>query len=110
MLWLFGIDLNTRFIYMDPIKRQIFVHAYQDHHRALLRRSFFKISDQALADDLVQNTFLKTWEYLVRHGSIDSMKAFLFHVLNNLIVDEYRKKKPVSLDILTEKGLQVAIA
>jgi RNA polymerase sigma factor (sigma-70 family) len=37
------------------------------------------------------------------------MKAFLFHVLNNLIIDEYRKNKPVSLDTLTENGFQVSI-
>lgn len=94
---------------MDPSKREVFVKAYRDHERALLRRSFFKISDQALADDLVQNTFLKTWEYLVKNGSIDSMKSFMFHVLNNLIIDEYRKKKPISLDILTEQGFQIAV-
>ena len=37
------------------------------------------------------------------------MKAFLFHILNNLIIDEYRKKKPVSLEILSEAGFQVVI-
>jgi DNA-directed RNA polymerase specialized sigma24 family protein len=34
------------------------------------------------------------------------MKAFLYHVLNNLIIDEYRKNnnKAVSLDAMLEKG------
>lgn len=32
------------------------------------------------------------------------MKAFLYHILNNLIVDEYRKHKTTSLDTLLEKG------
>ena len=32
------------------------------------------------------------------------MKAFLYHTLNNLIIDEYRKKKVASLDALLEKG------
>ena len=94
---------------MEETKQEIFVRAYGDYEQSLLRRSFFKVGDKALADDLVQTTFLKTWEYLVKSGSIDSMKAFLFNVLNNLIVDEYRKEKPVSLDILTEGGFQVVI-
>jgi len=32
------------------------------------------------------------------------MKAFLYHVLNNLIIDEYRKRTTASLDVLLEKG------
>ena len=34
------------------------------------------------------------------------MKAFLYHVLNNLIVDEYRKRKTTSLDDLIDKGFE----
>jgi RNA polymerase sigma-70 factor (ECF subfamily) len=37
------------------------------------------------------------------------MKAFLYHILNNLIVDEYRKKKTTSLDILLEKGFEPGV-
>lgn len=32
------------------------------------------------------------------------MKPFLYHILNQLIIDEYRKRKTTSLDILIEKG------
>ena len=55
---------------------------------------------------MVQDTFMKTWLYLVKGGKIDLMRAFLYHVLNNLIVDEYRKNKTSSLDILLEKGFE----
>ncbi|MDP3954554.1 MAG: sigma-70 family RNA polymerase sigma factor [bacterium] len=34
------------------------------------------------------------------------MKAFLYHVLNDLVVDQYRKHKPVSLDVLLAKGYE----
>jgi len=36
------------------------------------------------------------------------VKAFLYHVLNNLIVDQYRKHKTSSLDVLLEKGFEPA--
>lgn len=49
---------------------------------------------------------MKTWRYLARGGKIDVMKAFLYHVLNNLIVDEYRRRKTTSLDVLLEKGYE----
>lgn len=94
---------------MKKTKSEIFTNAHGDYEKALLRHSFFKVSNRELADDLVQITFLKTWEYLIKHGKIDAMKAFLFHVLNNLIIDEYRKKKTVSLDTLTEEGFQVLV-
>lgn len=70
--------------------------------------TFFKVNDHDLGQDLVQNTFLKTWKYLVKGGKVDLMRAFLYNVLNNLIVDEYRKRKAVSLDVLLEKGFEPA--
>ena len=34
------------------------------------------------------------------------MKAFMYHILNRLIIDQYRKHKDTSLDILLEKGFE----
>ena len=80
--------------------------AHHDFEKGLNSRAFFKVHDHALGEDLVQNTFMKTWSYLVKGGKIDIMRAFLYHVLNNLIVDEYRKHKTTSLDVLVEKGFE----
>lgn len=80
--------------------------AHQNYSRKLNVHAFFKVHDQKISEDLVQDTFMKTWSYLVRGGKIDLMKAFLYHVLNNLIVDEYRKHKATSLNILLEKGFE----
>jgi len=55
---------------------------------------------------LVQDAFMKTWSYLIKGGKIDTMKAFLYHILNDLIVDEYRKHKTISFDVLLEKGFE----
>lgn len=57
----------------------------------------------------MQSTFIKTWGYLVKGGKIDLMRAFLYHILNDLIVDEYRKRKTTSLDVLAEKGFEPSI-
>lgn len=80
--------------------------AHHDFEKGLNVYAFFKTSDHGLGEGLVQDTFLKTWSYLVRGGKIDVMKAFLYHILNNLIVDEYRKHKTTSLDSLLEKGFE----
>ncbi len=80
--------------------------AHHDYERGLRLHVFFKIRDHATGEDLVQETFMKTWAYLVKGGRVDIMKAFLYHVLNDLIVDEYRKHKTASLDALIEKGIE----
>ncbi len=84
--------------------------AHCTFERALKTHAFFKLRDRSLGEDLVQDTFMKTWSYLMKGGKIDMMKAFLYHVLNNLIIDEYRKNKAVSLDLLVEKGFEPKIA
>lgn len=83
-------------------------HAYFE--KGLHTHAFFKVHDKALSRDLVQDTFIKTWKYLVKGGEIETMKAFLYHILNNLIIDEYRKHKTTSLDVLLSKGFEPKVA
>jgi RNA polymerase sigma-70 factor (ECF subfamily) len=85
-------------------KQAILSVAYEDYGKKLNSYAFFRVSSRAISEDLVQDTFKKTWSYLVKGGKIDVMKSFLYHVLKDLIIDEYRKKKSSSLDALMEKG------
>lgn len=85
---------------------QLFTQAHHDFDKGLNAHAFLKIHNHATSGDLVQDTFIKTWSYLLKGGKIDTMKAFLYHVLNNLIIDQYRKHKTTSLDILLEKGYE----
>jgi len=78
--------------------------AHATHSKGMAAHAFFKLNSHTLSTDLVQDTYIKTWGYLVKGGKIVTMRAFLYHTLNNLIIDEYRKKKAVSLDVLLEKG------
>lgn len=110
----FSRQENDKKCYIDGMevpqtRQEILIKGYENYEKMLLNRSFSKVSNKELSDDLVQTTFLKTWEYLLKEGKIDHMKGFLFHILNNLIIDEYRKKKTLSLDALTEAGFQIVI-
>lgn len=87
-------------------QRGILTLAHNTYEKNLYSHAFFKISDRLICQDLVQNTFTKTWLYLMRGGKINSMKAFLYHILNCLIVDEYRKRKTESLDLLLDNGFE----
>lgn len=90
-------------------RQAILILAHHNYEKGLNAHAFFKIHNHEIGEDMVQDTFLKTWTYLVKGGKIDVMKAFLYHVLNNLIVDEYRKHKTTSLDTLLEKGYEPSV-
>jgi len=85
---------------------EILTEAYRRYMKELRTTAFYKVRDPATCEDLVQDAFLKTWVYLVKGGKIKMMRAFLHHVLSNLIVDEYRKHKTLSLDALAEYGCE----
>ncbi len=91
-------------------QQQLLTIAHNDYQKGLNARAFFKIHDHAQGEDLVQETFLKTWKYLVKGGKINMMKAFLYHILNGLIIDQYRKHKTTSLDELVEKGFEASVS
>lgn len=92
-------------------REEAFTTAHNDFSKGLNSYAFFKVSDRVLGADLVQDTFIKTWTYLVKKGNILGMRAFLYHILNNLIVDEYRKRKykTASLDALIEEGFTPSV-
>jgi len=84
-----------------------FLEAYEKYADAIFRYCFFRVSDEEKAKDIAQDTFLKTWDYIAEDKNIDNIRAFLYRVAGNLIVDEYRKKKTVSIEDLQEKGVQM---
>jgi len=87
-------------------QQNILTAAHYDFGKGLNSHAFYKLHNHQMGEDIVQDTFLKTWNYLLKGGKIDLMKAFLYHILNNLIIDQYRKHKTVSLDALLEKGME----
>jgi RNA polymerase sigma-70 factor, ECF subfamily len=79
-----------------------FLKAFEEYSDALFRHAFLRISDRERAIDLVHDTFTKVWTYIRTGHEVTSFKSFLYKVLNNLIIDEYRKHKESSLDALFE--------
>ena len=77
--------------------------AFEEYSDALFRHATLRISDRERAIDIVHDTFTKVWTYLRNGHEIDSYRPFLYKVLNNLIIDEYRKQKESSLDALMER-------
>ncbi len=83
-------------------QNQAFLDAFEKHSDELLRHARMRLPDQERALDLVQDCFLRTWDFLVKGGEIRQYRPFLYRTLNNLIIDEYRKHKTQSLDAMLE--------
>jgi len=89
---------------VERVQRAALTAGYTDFNKKLNLYALSRTHNSATSDDLVQETFLKTWKFLVKGGDIKKMEAFLYHILKDLIVDEYRKRKTSSLEALLEKG------
>ncbi len=81
-----------------------FIESFDQYSDALFRHAFFRVSSRQVSIDLVQDAFTKTWVQITKGEAIENFQAYLYHVLNNLIIDYYRKKKSVSLDALSDEG------
>ena len=94
---------------METVKtNEHFIKAYDEFSDAIFRHCFFKLSDRELAKDVLQDVFMRTWEYMSQKGEIKNIKAFLYQVANNLIIDQYRKRKyNLSLEEMKETGFDV---
>ncbi|MFT5280976.1 MAG: RNA polymerase sigma-70 factor (ECF subfamily) [Flavobacteriaceae bacterium] len=81
-----------------------FIEHYNEHSDGIFRLCFFKTGDRELATDLVQDTFMRVWDTLQKGKEVENLKAFIYQVAKNAIIDYYRKKKTSSLDSLLEEG------
>jgi RNA polymerase sigma-70 factor (ECF subfamily) len=90
---------------MEQLKEKL-TESYDEFGDAIFRYCFFKISDREKALDFVQETFARTWQYLLNGNEIGNMKTFLYTTARHIIIDEYRKKKTLSLDELLDNGIE----
>ncbi len=89
---------------MQKRREEQFLKGYETYADDLFRHAFFRVHDRERAKDLVQETFTRTWQTLSEGATIENLRAFLYRVLTNAIIDDSRKKKSVSLEALVEEG------
>jgi RNA polymerase sigma-70 factor (ECF subfamily) len=83
-------------------RRQEFGEAYERYSDELFRHCCLRISDRERATELTQETFVRAWQYMERGEEVRELRPFLYRTLRNLIIDEYRKHKTVSLESMLE--------
>ncbi|MEK7612241.1 MAG: RNA polymerase sigma factor [Patescibacteria group bacterium] len=85
-------------------QKQKLLSAYELYADALFRHAYVRVRDRARARDFVQEAFIRTWQYFIGGKDADNIRAFLYKTLTNLIIDESRKKRESSLEILHDAG------
>ena len=83
--------------------REVFVKAYDLYINQLYRFIYFKVGNREEAEDLCSAVFLKTWNYILENSLKEhkTLKALLYKIARNLIIDNYGKnknKETISLD------------
>ncbi len=84
---------------------EAFLRAYEAESDGIFRYCFFRIGDREKALDMTQEAFMKTWKFIHEGGTVSNIRAFLYKMVSNMVIDEYRRRKPQSsLDTLLEES------
>ncbi len=72
-----------------------FVFLYDRYVEKIYKFLYFRTFDQPLAEDLTSQVFLKAMEKIrTVDESKGTFQAWLYQISRNLLIDEYRRKKP----------------
>lgn len=91
--------------------RACFTDIYDAHAQTIYRHCFFRLLDEAAAQDVLQEAFVRLWTYLADGNEVEHPKAFLYKTADRLIIDlaRSRKRRPtVSLEALSDAGFEPA--
>jgi len=71
---------------------ELFEREFFPHADALYNFAFHLTYNEEDANDLVQDTFLKSYRFIKSYEKGTNAKAWLFKILKNSFINEYRKK------------------
>ena len=83
-----------------PNADTLFEKEFLPHADALYNFAYHLTYEADDANDLVQDTFLKAWRFINSYQEGTNAKAWLFKILKNSFINEYRRKKvrPIEVD------------
>jgi len=86
--------------YSDKEKSNIFDQEFMPHIDSMYNFGYRLTFDEDDAKDLVQDTYLKAYRFINSFEQGTNAKAWLFRILKNSFINEYRKKskQPAKVD------------
>lgn len=65
---------------------------YTDLANPIFRHCYYRVYNRERAQELMQDTFLKAWQYIINGNEVRNMKALIYKIANNLVIDDSRKR------------------
>lgn len=95
-----NINNNDESIIADNIKEDVFTNETLPHRNALYNYALKISGNSDDAQDLVQETYYKAYRHFDKFESGTNSKAWMFMILKNSFINDYRKSKrePYKLD------------
>lgn len=84
----------------EIVTDQQFLEFYDENVGKIYRFIYFRVSGKQEAQDLTSDVFLKAWQYVADGNKVENLRALLYQVARNSLIDHYRDKdrKTLSLD------------
>lgn len=86
------IEEGERQSYSEQEKREIFNQEFLPHINSMYNFAYRLALDRDDAKDLVQDTYFKAFRFIESFQRGTNAKAWLFRILKNSFINEYRKK------------------
>jgi RNA polymerase sigma-70 factor (ECF subfamily) len=95
-----NINNNEESIIVNNMKEDVFTNETLPHRNALYNYALKISGNSDDAQDLVQETYYKAFRYFDKFESGTNSKAWMFMILKNSFINDYRKSKrePYKLD------------
>jgi len=81
---------------------QAFAQLVKTYLPPLYNFVFLIVREKEMAEDVVQETFIKAWKNLKRFDQEKSFKTWLYTIAKNTAFDHLKKKKTVPFSLLTD--------
>ena len=91
------IDERMLVIHLKSGDKRAFADIYGKYHRQIYMIALKYLKDEELAQDIVQEIFIKLWTYRENLKEELSLKGFLLRSAHNLIMNTIRNKKTAIL-------------
>ena len=83
---------------------EAFGDLYAEYLDAIYRYVLLRVGDEASAEDLTEEVFVRAWEALPRYKAHKyPFSSWLYRIAHNLVVDAYRKHQSLSMPVDVEK-------
>ena len=94
------MDFRDNEVLIEQLKNgeeKAYMYLCDTYYRRLSAYAQSLIHDHALAEDIVQNVFIKTWKFRKKLKPDFSLQGFLYRSVYNEFLDTYRKNRAVTL-------------